>query len=145
MGLIKAAIGAIGGTLADQWKDFLTVPASIGPTAALFPAVPIGTNAHRGSDAKGSRAVITNGSKIVVPEGYGLLFFQEGELTAFVDEPGGYVWTPGDVHSQSIYTPDSSTSFVKQSWERFKFGGQPATQQLALFVRMKELVPTVYS
>ncbi len=48
MGLIKAAIGAIGGTLADQWKDFLTVPANIEPTAALFPAVRAGTNAWPG-------------------------------------------------------------------------------------------------
>lgn len=45
MGLIKAAVGAVGGTLADQWKDFLTVPADVQPTAALFPAVPVGTNA----------------------------------------------------------------------------------------------------
>jgi membrane protease subunit (stomatin/prohibitin family) len=108
--------------------------------AALFPAIPIGTIAHRGSDTKGSRAVVTNGSKIVVPEGYGLLLFQEGQLTTFVDEPGGYVWIPGDLNSQSIFTrDDSSASFVRQSWERFKFGGRPATQQLALFVRMKEL------
>ena len=37
MGLLKAAIGAIGGSLSDQWKDFLTVPKGIEPTAALFP------------------------------------------------------------------------------------------------------------
>jgi hypothetical protein len=44
MGLIRAAVGAIGGTLAVQWKDFLTVPVGIGPTAALLPAAPAGTN-----------------------------------------------------------------------------------------------------
>ena len=66
-GLIKASIGAIGGTLADQWKDFFTVPANIQPTAALFPAVLMGTNSGRGSDTKASQAIVTNGSKIVVP------------------------------------------------------------------------------
>src|SRR6185312_6036868 len=30
-------------------------------------------------------------------------------------------------------------SLVKQSWERFKFGGQPGSQQAAFFVSLKEL------
>lgn len=140
MGLIKATVGAIGGTLADQWKDFLTVPTDVQPTAALFPAVPVGTNAGRGSDTKASRAVVTNGSKIVVPEGYGLLLFQDGDLTACAVEPGGYTWSSDDVDSQSIFAGDQwSTSLVKQSWERLKFGGRPGAQQLALFVSLKEL------
>jgi len=140
MGLIKAAIGAVGGTFADQWKDFLTVPAGIGPTAALFPAALVGTNAGRGSDTKNSQAIVTNGSKIVVPEGYGLLLFEDGELTAFAAEPGGYIWNSDDVNSQSVFAGDSwSTSLVKQSWERLKFGGRPGAQQLALFVALKEL------
>lgn len=140
MGLIRAAIGAIDGTLADQWKDFLTVPVGIGPTAALFPAVQAGTNEGRGSNTEGSQAILTNGSKIVVPEGYGLLLFQEGALTAFVDTPGAYIWDSDDVNSQSIFAGDKwSTSLVSQSWERFKFGGRPGAQQLALFVSLKEL------
>ncbi len=56
MGLVRAAIGAIGGTFADQWKDFLTVPAGIPSTAAFFPAVPSGANANRGSNTNGSQA-----------------------------------------------------------------------------------------
>lgn len=140
MGLIKAAIGAFGGTLADQWNDFLTVPADIGPTAALFPASLVGTNTGRGSNSKGSHAIVTNGSKIIVPEGYGLLLFQDGELTAFAAEPGGYTWNSDNMHSQSVFAGDKwSTSLVKQSWERLKFGGRPGAQQLALFVTLKEL------
>jgi len=140
MGLIRAAIGAIDGALSDQWKDFLTIPPGIGPTAALFPAAPAGTNGGRGSNTKGSQAILSNGSKIIVPEGYGLLLFQEGELTAFVDTPGAYVWNSDDVNSQSIFAGDSwTTSLVSQSWERFKYGGRPGAQQLALFVSLKEL------
>ena len=45
MGLIRAAVGSIGGALADQWKDFYTVPEGIAPTAAMFAAVPRGENA----------------------------------------------------------------------------------------------------
>lgn len=140
MGLVKAAMGAVGGTFADQWKDFLTVPSGIEPTAALFPAVPAGSNAGRGSNTRGSAAIISNGSRIVVPEGYGLLLFQDGELTAFASEPGRYVWDSDDEYSQSIFAGDGvGQSLITQSWERFKFGGRPGAQQIALFVSLKEL------
>lgn len=140
MGLIQAAVGAIGGTLADQWKDFYTVPAGLPATAALFAAVPQGTNAGRGSNTKGSSNIITNGSKIVVPEGYGLLLMQDGALTGFVAEPGGYEWRSDDINSKSIFAGDGIVSpLIWQSWERFKFGGQPGSQQAAFFVSLKEL------
>ena len=140
MGLIQAAVGSIGGTLADQWKDFYTVPAGLPATAALFAAVPQGTNAGRGSNTKGSSNIITNGSKIVVPEGYGLLLMQDGAITGFASEPGAYEWNSSDLNSQSIFTGGGFVNaLVKQSWERFKFGGQPGSQQAAFFVSLKEL------
>jgi membrane protease subunit (stomatin/prohibitin family) len=140
MGLIQAVAGSIGGALADQWKDFYTVPDGLPATAALFAAVPRGTNAGRGSNTKGSSNIITNGSKIVVPEGYGLLLFQDGAITGFAAEPGGYEWRSDDLNSKSIFAGDGFVSaLVKQSWERFKFGGQPGSQQAAFFVSLKEL------
>ena len=140
MGLIQAVKGSIGGMLADQWKDFYTVPDGLPPTAALVAAVPRGTNAGRGSNTRGSSNIITDGSKVVVPEGYGLLLFQDGRITGFAAEPGGYEWRSGDVNSKSIFAGgDLVGSLVKQSWERFKFGGQPGSQQAAFFVSLKEL------
>ena len=140
MGLIQAVTGSIGGALADQWKDFYTVPQGLPATAALFAAVPQGTNAGRGSNTKGSSNIITNGSKIVVPEGYGLLLFQDGAITGFAAEAGGYEWKSDDLNSKSIFTGGGlMDSLVKQSWERFKFGGQPGSQQAAFFVSPKEL------
>lgn len=140
MGLIQAATGAIGGMLADQWKDFHTVPDGLPPTAALFAAVPRGANAGRGSNIRGSSNVITNGSKIVVPEGYGLLLMQDGAITGFAAEPGGYEWRSDDLDSTSIFAGDNLVdALIRQSWERFKFGGRPAAQQAAFFVSLKEL------
>ncbi len=140
MGLIQAAVGSIGGSLADQWKDFYTVPDGLPPTAALFAAVPRGTNAGRGSNTKGSSNIITNGSRIVVPEGYGLLLFQDGAITGFAAQAGAYEWKSDDLNSQSIFTGGGlMDALVKQSWERFKFGGQPGSQQAAFFVSLKEL------
>ena len=140
MGLVQAAKGAIGGVLADQWKDFFTVPDGLPATAALFAAVPRGTNAGRGSNTSGSSNIISNGSKIVVPEGYGLLLFQDGAVTGFAAEAGAYEWRSDDLNSASIFAGDGIVSSpIKQSWERFKFGGQPGGQQLAFFVSLKEL------
>ncbi len=140
MGLVQAVKGAVGGVLADQWKDFLTVPSGLPATAALFAAVPRGTNAGRGSNTSGSSNIITNGSKIVVPEGYGLLLMQDGAITGFAAEAGGYEWRSDEVSSQSIFAGDGLvTPLIRQSWERFKFGGQPGTQQAAFFVSLKEL------
>jgi membrane protease subunit (stomatin/prohibitin family) len=140
MGLVQAAMGSIGGVLADQWKDFYTIPDGLPPTAALFAAVPSGTNAGRGANTKASSNIITNGSKIVVPEGYGLLLFQDGAITGFAAQAGGYEWKSDDINSKSIFSGDSLTdSLIKQSWERFKFGGQPGSQQAAYFVSLKEL------
>jgi membrane protease subunit (stomatin/prohibitin family) len=140
MGLVQALAGAVGGMLGDQWKDFYTVPDGLPPTAALFAAVPRGTNAGRGSNTHGSSNIITNGSRIVVPEGYGLLLFQDGKITGFVAEPGGYEWRSDDVNSKSIFAGDGIVSpLIAQSWERFKFGGIPGSQQAAFFVSLKEL------
>lgn len=117
MGLIQAVAGSIGGTLADQWKDFYTAPSGLSATAALFAAVPQGTNAGRGSNTKGSTNIITNGSKIVVPEGYGLLLMQDGGVTGFVAEAGAYEWRSDDLNAKSIFAGDGLVdSLVKQSW-----------------------------
>lgn len=139
MGFIQAFVGALGGTLADQWKDFI-VPPQVAPTAAIFPGVPSGQNAGRGSNVRGSENIISNGSKIVVPEGTGVLTFQDGRITGFIAQPGGYEWRSDDPNSQSIFAGDGIVSpLIKTSWERFKFGGQPGSQQLVFYVNLREL------
>jgi len=140
VGLIQAAIGAVGGTLGDQWLDFYGVPDGVSSTVAVFPAVPKGQNAGRGSNTRGSEGVITNGSKIIVPEGYGLVLLQDGAFTGFAAEPGAYVWDSDEQASQSIFAGGGvMEALVRQSWERFKFGGRPSAQQTAIFVSLKEL------
>ncbi|MUL66221.1 virion core protein (lumpy skin disease virus) [Mycobacterium sp. CBMA 234] len=139
MGFIQAFAGAFGGTLADQWKDFI-VPPQVDPTSAIFPGVPVGQNAGRGSNTHGSQNIITNGSKIVVPEGTGLLTVQDGKITGFIAQPGGYEWRSNDLNSQSIFAGNGIVSpLITQSFERFKFGGQPGSQQLVFYVNLREL------
>ena len=140
MGFIKAFAGALGGSFADQWEDFLIPRADFTGTSAIFEAVPKGTNAGRGSNTSGSENIISNGSKIVVPEGTALITLQDGAITGFIGEPGGYIYSSDDPNAKSVFAGDGIfSSTLKQSWERFKFGGQPGLQQLAFYVNLKEI------
>lgn len=140
MGFIKAFTGSLGGTFADQWEDFYAPKPGVPGTAALFQAVPQGRNAGRGENTKGSNNIITNGSKIIVPEGTALITLQDGQITGLITEPGGFIYTSTDPNSKSLFAGDGIiSSTVKQTWERFKMGGQPSAQQLAFYVNLKEI------
>ncbi len=140
MGFIKAFTGALGGTFADQWKDFLLPSQNMTATAGVFSAVAQGQNAGRGSNTKGSENIITNGSKIIVPEGLALITIQDGAITGCVTEAGGFIYSSDDPNSKSLFVGDGiSASLLTQTWERVKFGGIPGAQQLAFYVNMKEI------
>ena len=139
MGFIKAFAGAIGGTFADEWKDYYVPLAGVPGTAAIFRAVPKGTDNGRGSNTKGSDNVITNGSRIVVPEGTALVTVEDGKVTNFISEAGGYTFHSDNINSQSFLAGDGLLSTLKETWERFKFGGTPGAQQTAFYVNLKEI------
>ena len=138
MGFIKAFTGSLSGTFADQWKDFYKPMDGVSATAGLFRAVPQGTNNGRGENTKGSNNIISNGSKIVVPEGTALITMQDGGITGIITDAGGYIYNSTDPNSQSIFVGDGIiSSTIKSSWEKFKFGGQPGAEQLAFYVNLK--------
>ena len=140
MGFIKAFTGALGGTFADEWKDFYVQRGNVPATAAIFGAEKKGTDAGRGENTKGSENIITNGSKIVVPEGTALITLQDGAITGCITEPGGFIFQSNDQNSQSFLAGNGIiSSTLKTSWERFKFGGIPAAEQIAIYVYLKEI------
>jgi len=144
VGFIQIAVGAawdsLKSTFGDQFLDFVVPPQGITDTAIVFPGVTQGTNAGRGQNTRGSENIITNGSVVVVPEGYGVLTFQDGAVTGLVAEPGAYKWDSEDQNSKSVFSGGGIlSSTVKTSWERFKFGGRPGSQQLVFYVNLKEI------
>ncbi len=139
MGFIKAFAGALGGTFADEWKDFIIPRSDVTATSGIFHAVRKGTDSGRGSNTKGSENVITNGTKIVVPEGTALITMQDGMITGCITEPGGFIYQSNDPNSQSFLAGNGLGSSLKASWERFKFGGVPASEQMAVYVNLKEI------
>lgn len=140
MGFIKAFKGALGGTFADSWKDFIVPRSDVSAQAVVFGAERKGTDAGRGSNTKGSSNVITNGSKIVVPEGMALITLQDGAITGCITEPGGFIFQSDDPNSQSFLAGDGIiSSTIKNSWDRFKFGGRPSSEQNVIYVNLKEV------
>ena len=140
MGFIRAFSGSLGGTFADQWKDYYGPQPGVSATAALFSGVPMGTNNARGANTQGNKNIITNGSKIIVPEGMAMVTVQDGAITGLVTTPGGFIYTVDDPNAKSIFSGDGIvSSLIKQSWEKFKFGGVPAAQQLVFYVNLKEI------
>ena len=140
MGFIKAFTGALSSTFADQWKDFYVPRSDVPGTAAVFQAVPQSQNNGRGENTKGNANIISNGSKIVVPEGTALITMQNGQITGFVAEPGGFEYRSDDPNSQSLFAGDGIIgNLAKSTWEKVKFGGQPGTEQLAFYVNLKEI------
>ena len=140
MGFIKAFTGAISSTFADQWKDFYVPSSNITETSAVYPAVLKSINNGRGENYKGNANIISNGSKIVVPENTALITMQDGAITGCITEAGGYEFKSDDVNSKSMFAGDGIFGqVIKSTWEKVKFGGIPASQQLAFYVNLKEI------
>lgn len=140
MGFIKAFTGALSGSFADQWLDFYLPDPSVTATAGIFPAVKKASNNGRGENTKGNENIISDGSKIIVPENTALITMEDGAITGIVAEAGGFIYSSDNENSQSIFAGDGiGASLIQSTWEKIKFGGQAGAQQLAFYVNLKEI------
>jgi membrane protease subunit (stomatin/prohibitin family) len=133
MGLIKAAVGAIAGNLADQWQEAIQ-PDAIGPHTLAVRGRSL-RHDRRSSNRKGTPDYISRGSRIVVPVSTALILTDGGAIGSFTAEPGYY---QVDAGAPSLFAGDLEGTLM-DTWERFKFGGSPAVQQLAIFVNLREI------
>ncbi|MDR2565498.1 MAG: SPFH domain-containing protein [Bifidobacteriaceae bacterium] len=136
MGLIRAAMGAVGGALADQWIDAIGVPGDLVKQDTLLIRGQALRQDGRSSNVKGTADVITNGSRIVVPTNTALLLVDGGQVVDVSTEPGYY--TVDNAAQPSVFVGQWGDS-VRQAWERFKFGGTTPQQQVALFITQREI------
>ena len=77
MGLIKAGIGALGGTLADQWKEYFYCDALDANVLVVRGQKQV---TGRSSNTKGHDNVITSGSGIAVADGQCMLIVEQGKV-----------------------------------------------------------------
>ena len=135
--MISAAVGAVGGTLADQWTDYFVAP-TFDEQTIVAPGIFQESNQGRGSNRSSSANVITDGSRVVVPENTAVIITDGGEIASFSTEPGYFVFR-NDGQPSIFDGRGMRESLIRQSWERFKFGGQPSQQQLIYYVNLREI------
>lgn len=138
MGLIKAAIGAAGGTLADQWKEFFYCEALPKEVMMVKGEKVIG---RRSSNKKGNDNIISNGSGIAVADGQCMIIVEQGKVVDICAEPGEYTY---DTSSEpSIFTGplgEGIKNTFKTIGKRFTYGGDTGKDQRVYYFNTKELV-----
>ncbi len=141
MGLIKAALGSVGGVLADQWKEYFYCDSM---AANVLVTKGKKRTSSRNSNTKGSDNIISNGSVVAVNEGQCMMIVEQGKIVEFAAEAGEYTWNSSS--EPTIF--QGGLEGLEGSWEtlkrRFAFGGDTAKDQRVYFFNLKELVGNKY-
>ena len=137
MGLIKAGIGALGGTLADQWKEFFYCEAL--PDDVL---VRKGQKrvSGRSSNTKGNDNIISNGSGIAVADGQCMIIVEQGKIVEVCAEPGEFTYDTST--EPSIFAGKLGRSILdtfKTVGKRFAYGGDTGKDQRVYYFNTKEI------
>ncbi len=138
MGLIKAGLGAAGGVLADQWKEFFYCEAL--PVDVLMRKGEKRTGG-RSSNTKGENNIISNGSVIAVADGQCMLIVEQGKVVEVCAEPGEFVYDSST--EPSIFAGklgDSIKETFRQIGKRFAFGGDAGKDQRVYYFNTKEII-----
>ena len=142
MGLIRAALGAAGGVMADQWKEYFyceSIPEDVMAVKGLHRI------SGRSSNYKGSENIISNGSVIAVADGQCMIIVDQGKVTELCAEPGEFVYDSST--EPSIFSGQLGTSILdtfKNIGKRFTFGGEPPKDQRVYYFNTKELIGNKY-
>ena len=138
MGLIKAGIGALGGTLADQWKEFFYCDAL--STDVLMKKGQKRTSG-RSSNTKGEDNIISNGSVIAVADGQCMIIVEQGKVVEVCAEPGEFTYDSST--EPSIFSGSLGSSILdtfKTIGKRFAYGGDTGKDQRVYYFNTKEIL-----
>lgn len=138
MGLIKAGIGAIGGTLADQWKEFFYCESMDKEVMVTKGQKRIG---GRSSNTKSSENIISNGSGIAVADGQCMIIVEQGKVVEVCAEPGEFTYDSST--EPSLFCGNLGQSVIdtfKTIGKRFTYGGDTGKDQRVYYFNTKELV-----
>lgn len=135
MGIIKAAIGAIGGGLADSWLEVIE-SAPMGNTTVFTTGVAVRQGDSRNSNTKGTAATVSNGSIIHVYDNQFMLLVDGGKVVDYTAEPGYY---KVDNSSMPSLFGGQFGAALKETFSRIKYGGTPSSSQKVFFINMQEI------
>ncbi|MBF1257097.1 MAG: SPFH domain-containing protein, partial [Stomatobaculum longum] len=133
MGLIKAAVSAIGSGLADQWLEFLEAD-EMGEGTVFTGAKAV--RPGKGSNTKGSADYVSNGSRIVVQKNQFMMLVDGGKIVDYTAEEGYY--TVNNSSAPSLFNGQFGES-LGDAFNRIKFGGVPSGKQQVFFINLQEI------
>ena len=138
MGLIKAALGAVGGTLADQWKEFFYCDALDKDVMVVKGQK---RTSSRSSNTKGNDNIISSGSGIAVADGQCMIIVEQGKIVEVCAEPGEFTYDAST--EPSIFSGNLGESILatfKTVGKRFAMGGDTGKDQRVYYFNTKELI-----
>ena len=142
MGLIRAAMGAACGVMADQWKEYFyceAMPADLLATRGWK------RQSGRSANTKGNDNIISNGSIVAVADGQCAMIVEQGKVVDMCAEPGEYTYDTGS--APTLFSGDLSESIgavFQNIGKRFTFGGEAPMDQRIYYFNTKELVGNKY-
>ncbi len=131
MGIIKAFLEGVGGSLADQWIDVVE-PEDMGDQTVFVRGVKV----KKGSNTKGNDDYITDGSVVHVYDNQFMILTDGGKVIDYTAEPGYY--KVQNASAPSLFNGQFGDS-IKESFERIKFGGMTPQSQKVFFVNLQEI------
>ena len=142
MGLMKAAAGAAGGVMADQWKEYFYCEALPTDILAVKGKKKV---TGRSSNYKGDENIITTGSLIAVADGQCMLIVEQGKVVEVCAEPGEFVYDAST--EPSIFAGGLGESILqvfRNIGKRFTFGGEAPKDQRVYYFNTRELTGNKY-
>ena len=142
MGLIKAALGAAGGVMADQWLEYFycdSLPENVMAVKGQK------RSSGRSSNTRGSDNIISNGSVIAVADGQCMVIVDQGKVTEFCAEPGEFKYDSST--EPSLFCGKLGKNILdtfKNIGKRFTFGGEAPKDQRVYYFNTKELIGNKY-
>lgn len=138
MGLIKAAMGAVGGTLADQWREFFYCDA-LGQDVLVVKGEK--RISGRSSNTKGNDNIISNGSGIAVADGQCMMIVEQGKIVEVCAEPGQFTYDSST--EPSIFAGNLGKGIAdtfRTIGKRFTYGGDTGKDQRVYYFNVKEIM-----
>lgn len=140
MGIFDAAFDSLGGVLADQWKDVVTV-APFDEHTAVAPGIRKSSQNGRGANM-GAEDILSNGSIIFVPENTAAFIFSQAGIEQIITQPGGFEYRDGEASvfdEQDRREKGLGKIILDQAVDRIGFSGMSSEEKRVAFVNLREM------